>query len=293
MTVATHSDALDREDRLTEAVVASFDKAEDPRARQVIQSLVRHLHAFARDVELTMPEWEYAIGFLTRTGHMCDDKRQEFILLSDTLGFSMMVDAVNHRTTPGATETTVLGPFYVPPLGVSPAGADIASGTPGTRLYMTGRVLTTDGAPIADAWVDVWQSDDDGYYDVQKPGQEENLRARFVTDADGRFNFWSIVPTSYPIPHDGPVGAMLETMGRHPYRPAHIHFMVGKDGYETLVTHLFVSGDPYLESDAVFGVKPELIVDLADAETGLTNGGEQVGPHKRLDHTFGLKQAIS
>jgi hydroxyquinol 1,2-dioxygenase len=280
------------EQGLTDQVVASFSAGQDPRLRQIMQSLVRHLHAFALDVELTMDEWETAIGFLTKTGHMCDDKRQEFILLSDTLGLSMLVDAINHSSMHGATETTVLGPFYVPPLKESPPDSDISGGAHGTPLHMSGRVLTPDGAPIPEAWVDVWQADDDGYYDVQKPGQEENLRARFRTDTDGRFSFWSIVPTSYPIPTDGPVGQMLQAVGRHPYRPAHVHFMIGKDGYDTLVTHLFIAGDPYLQSDAVFGVKQQLVVDLSDADGGWTGVGERVGPHKRLAHTFGLRPSV-
>lgn len=274
---------------LTEQVVMSFANAPNPRLREVLQSLVRHLHAFALDVNLTMSEWELAIGFLTQTGHMCDDKRQEFILLSDTLGFSMLVDAINHVSMEGTTETTVLGPFYVPPLKELAHGSDIGAGAEGTPLFVSARVVTPDGKPIAGAWVDVWQADDDGYYDVQKPGQEENLRARFRTDADGRLSFWSIVPTSYPIPHDGPVGKMLEAAGRHPYRPAHIHFMIGKDGYDTLVTHLFIEGDQYLESDAVFGVKEQLIVHLTDASEGRTGEGGSSAPHKRISHTFGLK----
>jgi len=276
---------------ITDQVVASFDGAGNPRLRQIMQSLVRHLHDFARDVELSMEEWETAIGFLTQTGQMCDDKRQEFILLSDTLGLSMLVDAINHRSIEGATETTVLGPFYVPPLKEQPHDSDIAGGATGTPLYVTSRVVTPDGQPLADAWVDVWQSDDDGYYDVQKPGQEENLRARFKTDADGRFSFWSIVPTFYPIPSDGPVGKMLGAVGRHPYRPAHIHFMIGKEGYDTLVTHLFIKGDKYLESDAVFGVKPQLVVELEDGDAGWTGAGERHAGHKRLNHTFGLRPA--
>lgn len=278
---------------LTDQVVASFSGAENPRLRQIMQSLVRHLHAFALDVELSMEEWETAIAFLTRTGHMCDDKRQEFILLSDTLGLSMLVDAINHTSMQGATETTVLGPFYVPPLKELPPDSDISGGAHGTPLHVSGRVLTPEGAPLAEAWVDVWQADDDGYYDVQKPGQEENLRARFRTDADGRFSFWSIVPTSYPIPTDGPVGKMLQAVGRHPYRPAHVHFMIGKDGYDTLVTHLFIAGDQYLESDAVFGVKQQLVVDLSDANGGWTGAGERVASHKRLAHTFGLRPSVA
>nr|WP_072346891.1 dioxygenase [Devosia enhydra] len=274
---------------LTRQVVASFEAAPDPRLRQVMQSLVMHLHAFAEDVQLTMSEWEAAIGFLTQTGQKCDDKRQEFILLSDTLGLSMLVDAINHKTTGGVTETTVLGPFYVPPLAETPSGSDIAGDTEGTPLHVVAQVTSPDGAPVADAWVDVWQADDDGYYDVQKPGQTENLRARFRTDAEGRVSFWSIVPTSYPIPTDGPVGRMLGAVGRHPYRPAHVHFMIGKDGYETLVTHLFMAGDAYLHSDAVFGVKDELIVTPLDVAEGATEAGDRVGPHKRLDYVFGLR----
>ena len=273
---------------LTDQVVASFDQAQNPRLRQVMQSLVRHLHAFALDVELSMEEWETAIGFLTKTGQMCDDKRQEFILLSDTLGLSMLVDAINHRSVAGATETTVLGPFYVPPLQELPHDSDIAGGAEGTPLQVSSQVVSPDGKPLANAWVDIWQADDDGYYDVQKPGQEENLRARFRTDANGHFSFWSIIPTSYPIPTDGPVGKMLDAVGRHPYRPAHIHFMIGKEGYDTLVTHLFIEDDPYLESDAVFGVKPQLIVHLEDGDAGNARG-----PHKRLQHQFGLRPAAA
>lgn len=282
----------DSHSKLTEEVVASFAGAKDARLREIMQSLVRHLHAFATDVNLSMSEWEAAIGFLTQTGHITDDKRQEFILLSDTLGLSMLVDAINHRSIDGATETTVLGPFYVPPLKELPSESDIAGATEGTPMHVAARVVTPAGEPIADAWVDVWQADDDGYYDVQKPGQEENLRARFRTDADGRVSFWSIVPTSYPIPHDGPVGKMLDAVGRHPFRPAHIHFMIGKEGYDTLVTHLFIEGDEYLHSDAVFGVKDQLIVQLADVDGGWTGSGDRVGAHKALDHTFGLRPSL-
>lgn len=276
---------------LTEAVVRSFDAAPDPRLRQIMQSLIRHLHAFASDVQLTMAEWEYAIGFLTRTGQMCDDKRQEFILLSDTLGLSMLVDAINHRMPEGATETTVLGPFYVTGSTERPSGSDISGASEGIALHVSGRVTNAEGAPIVGAWVDVWQADDDGYYDVQKPGGEEELRARFRSNADGRFSFWTIVPTSYPIPTDGPVGQMLLATGRHPYRPAHIHFMIGHEGYETLVTHLFVADDPYLESDAVFGVKSSLIVHFKDRGAGETADGKTADrPWKSLEHRFGLKR---
>lgn len=283
----------ENDNELTEAVIASFADTADPRLRQIMGSLVRHLHAFASDVNLTMEEWEYAVGFLTRTGHMCDDRRQEFILLSDTLGMSMLVDAINHRMPDGATETTVLGPFYVPNITERPDGADIAGSAQGTPLYVTGRVTDASGTPIGDAWIDVWQADGDGYYDVQKPGDAECLRARFRSGAGGGFSFWTIVPTSYPIPADGPVGQMLVATGRHPYRPAHIHFMIGKDGYETLVTHLFIAGDPYIESDAVFGVKSSLVVHLADHQPGPAADGRTIsGAWKSLDHRFGLKRVL-
>ena len=253
-----------------------------------MQSLVRHAHDFVREVELTQDEWFAAIMFLTRTGQMSDDKRQEFILLSDTLGISMLVDAINHRQPAGATETTVLGPFYVQNPPVRPHGADITAGLHGTPLFVSGSVASPDGKSLAGAAVDVWQSDDDGFYDVQKPGDDPSLRARLITDAQGRFSFWTIAPKFYPIPHDGPVGDMLKATKRHPYRPAHIHFMIAHEGYDTLVTHLFVDGDPYLDSDAVFGVKQSLIVDLTD-ETGPAPGKPLTGGWKSLDHKFGLK----
>lgn len=278
------------EQAITESVVASFDNTPNARLKQIMQSLVRHVHGFVSDVEPTMAEWEYAIGFLTRAGHITDDKRQEFILLSDTLGISMLVDAINHRMPDGATETTVLGPFYVQNPPEFPHGADIAGTAQGTPMFFSGEVTAPDGKAIGGAWVDVWQSDDEGFYDVQKPGQDAELRARFHADVDGKFNFWSIVPTAYPIPADGPVGDMLSATGRHPYRPAHIHFMIGAPGYDTLVTHLFVEGDTYLESDAVFGVKDSLIVKLDEHPAGEAPGGRtEAGPWTSHFHRFGLR----
>ncbi len=266
---------------ITDAVIAQMEGTEDPRLKRVMTSLVKHLHHFVRDIDLTMDEWNYAIEFLTRTGHMCSDKRQEFILLSDTLGVSMLVDAINHRVPAGATETTVLGPFYVEAAPELEAGADVSGGVDGEPLSVDCTVTTSAGAPIAGATVDVWQADDDGYYDVQKPELDNaNLRARFRTDANGRFYFRTIVPRYYPIPDDGPVGDMLKATGRHPNRPAHIHFMIAAEGYETLITHLFAADSPYLDSDAVFGVKNSLIVEFtADAKE----------PGRRLEYQFGLK----
>jgi len=278
------------ENSITNAVVERFANTPDPRLKQIMQALVRHAHNFVREVELTQDEWLAAIMFLTRVGQISDDKRQEFILLSDTLGISMLVDAINHRMPEGTTETTVLGPFYVQNPPTKEAGADITGGEHGTPLFVSGRVHAPDGTPLAGAWIDVWQSDEDGYYDVQKEGDDPNLRARFIADAEGRFAFWSIVPKYYPIPYDGPVGDMLKASERHPYRPAHIHFMIGHEGYETLVTHLFIEGDPYLDSDAVFGVKQSLIVDPKPEAPGeAPYGRHQTGPWKSLEHDFGLK----
>jgi hydroxyquinol 1,2-dioxygenase len=204
---------------ITDAVLQRVRAAKDDRIRQVSEALVRHLHAFVREIEPTQAEWEAGIDFLTRTGQMCDDKRQEFILLSDTLGVSMLVDAVNHRTPQGATETTVLGPFYVQRAPEHPLGADISGTMEGAPLLVTGTASTADGKPLAGAIVDVWHSDNDGHYDVQQLDEIGDLamRARFRTDENGRFWFWSIKPAAYPIPHDGPVGKMLEAQGRHPW----------------------------------------------------------------------------
>lgn len=281
------------EGTITEEVVGRLAGCADPRIKQISTSLVRHLHAFVRDVELTQAEWAYAIDFLTRTGHMCTDTRQEFILLSDTLGVSMLVDAINHRFPDGATETTVLGPFYVENPPVKPSGTDISAGIPGVPLLVSGTVATTDGKPLAGAIVDIWHSDQDGYYDVQHLDDiagDHALRARFFTDAHGAFSFWTIKPAFYPIPHDGPVGQMLEAQGRHPYRPAHVHFMIAAPGFETLVTHVFVDGDPYLDSDAVFGVKDSLIRDFALQPAGTApDGREMSDPYHHLHYDFGLQ----
>lgn len=268
------------ETSITDAVLERLSAAPDPRMRLVSQALVRHLHAFVREVEPSFEEWQAAIGFLTRTGHMCDDKRQEFILLSDTLGVSMLVDAINHRLPEGVTPTTVLGPFYVENAPELPLGAEVAQSMKGERLHVSGEVRTAGGAPIAGAIVDIWHSDEDGFYDVQRPAEAAaSLRARFRTDEEGRFHFWTLLPTSYPVPDDGPVGDLLRATGRHPMRPAHVHFMIAAPGHETLVTHVFVAGDPYLDSDAVFGVKQKLIAEFARAPEG----------HRVLSYDFALK----
>jgi hydroxyquinol 1,2-dioxygenase len=253
------------EKTLTAEVLKRVGRAPDKRTRQIMQSLVKHLHAFVREVRPTQEEWFQGIQFLTKTGHMCDDRRQEFILMSDTLGVSMLVDFINYgKVKKGkmrATESTVLGPFFVEGAPEMPLGANIAQpGTPGEPCLVTGTVRDLKGKPVAGATIDVWEGGADGLYDVQKP-DGTNLRARFRSDAEGRFHFKCITPVSYPVPHDGPVGKMLVACGRHPMRPGHLHFVIEAPGCDKLVTHLFVKGDKYLDSDAVFGVKQSLIVN--------------------------------
>src|SRR5689334_16886309 len=239
------------EHTITQAVLDRFSETPNPRLKRIMGSLVRHLHDFVRDVEPSFEEWRYAIDYLTRTGQICTDTRQEFILLSDTLGISMLVDAINHRMPEGVTESTVLGPFHVADAPFQANGADISGGMQGKRLFVEGSVSAADGMPVAGALVDVWQADHEGLYDVQRPDLDAlTLRARFRTDANGRSHFWSIMPAAYPIPDDGPVGEMLAATARHPWRPAHVHFMISAEGYETLVTHVFAANSPYLDGDA-------------------------------------------
>lgn len=276
---------------ITAAVRARVGQANDPRIRQIGDALVRHLHDFVREIEPTQEEWSKAIGFLTDTGHMCDANRQEFILLSDALGVSMLVDALNHRLPGGATETTVLGPFYVQEPPEMALGANISPGLEGMPLLVTGSVGAADGSPLAGAAVDVWHSDGDGYYDVQQLDDDHGLamRARLRTAQDGAFHFWTIMPAAYPIPDDGPVGQMLAAQGRHPYRPAHVHFMIAAAAHEPLVTHVFVEGDTYLDSDVVFGVKDSLIRPFIEKPAGIAPDGTRIDrPYRHLHYDFVL-----
>jgi len=252
------------EENSAEVVISRMAAAQDERFKTVMSALIRHLHALVKEVEPTNAEWMAAINFLTRTGQICTDWRQEYILLSDVLGVSMLVDAINNRKPSGATETTVLGPFYVSDAPRRENGANICLDGKGQPLFVTGRVTDTAGRPIVHALLDVWQTNDDGYYDVQQKGvqPDTNLRGVFSTDAEGRYWFRSSKPRYYPIPDDGPVGDLLKMMGRHPNRPAHIHFIVGADGYQAVTTHIFTPDCPYLHSDAVFGVKESLIGDF-------------------------------
>ena len=281
------------ETELTAAVVDSFAKTPNPRLKFLLEELVKSLHDYVRKTDLTFDEWSYAIDFLTRTGQKCTPIRQEFILLSDVLGVSMLVDAVNHREREGATETTVLGPFYVGEHKLMPHGMDISSNLDGQRMFVSTRVTDLAGKPLAGVPVDVWHADDDGYYDSQKPTYETqgpSSRARFVTDDDGRLFFRTILPCSYPIPTDGPVGEMILQSRRHPMRPAHVHFLVNAPGYEPLITHVFIDGDKYIDSDVVFGVKHELIAKIEKRTDPVTPDGKPVtAPWHLMTYEFRMK----
>ncbi|AIJ21387.1 maleylacetate reductase and hydroxyquinol 1,2-dioxygenase domain-containing protein [Amycolatopsis methanolica] len=277
---------------LTRQVVASFDQTPDPRAKQLVTDLVRRLHHYVTANDVTQDEWQYAIDFLTRAGHITTDTRQEFVLLSDVLGVSSAVDLLTNSRTPDTTPSAVLGPFYVEGPPAAEHGSDISGGLPGTPMWADIRVTGPDGEPVPDAVVDVWQSNEDGYYDVQLPDLDGPvLRARFRSDADGRVRFWSILPKEYPIPEDGPVGQMLAATGRHPWRAPHVHFMIKAPGHQQLITQLFVRGGPYLDTssgrgDTVFGVKDSLVVDFVPRHGPAPDGRAVDGEWRLLEFTF-------
>ena len=251
-----------------EVVNARMGPGVDPRLREVMAVVVKHLHAAVKEIEPTHEEWLAAIRFLTDVGHTCTDWRQEFILLSDTLGVSMLVDAINHRRPSGATENTILGPFHVPDAPRYPHGADIRLDGKGEPMVVRGRVVDTGGNPVPGALIDVWQTNEDGFYDVQQKGVQPdwNLRGVFTTDEAGGYWFRSAKPRHYPIPDDGPVGRMLGSLGRHPNRAAHVHFIVTAPGYDPVITHIFTPDCRYLGEDAVFGVKESLVADFRKVE---------------------------
>jgi hydroxyquinol 1,2-dioxygenase len=253
---------------ITDAVLERQKNTPHPRLKEIMISLVQHLHDFAREVKLTEAEWTQGIEFLTRVGHITDDKRQEFILLSDVLGLSMLTVAMNNDKPAQCTEATVFGPFHVDGAPHFELGADISGGARGIPCVVRGTVRGLNGEPIAGASLDVWQSDEDGLYDVQHPHGAAQARGVLHSDAEGRYHFKSILAAPYAIPHDGPVGDLLKATGRHPWRPAHLHFMIEAPGYETLITHVFRSDDPYLDSDAVFGVRQSLIADWKRQDDG-------------------------
>ncbi|MCY1683671.1 dioxygenase family protein [Kocuria sp. SL71] len=277
------------EEDLIERVLASFAQTQDPRLKTVMESLTRHLHAFIRDVRLTEDEWNAAIEFLTAVGHITDDRRQEFVLLSDVLGASMQTIAVNNEAYENATEATVFGPFFVEDAPEIPIGGDITGGASGQPCWVEGTVTDTSGQPVPGARIEVWEADDDGFYDVQYTDGRVAGRAHLQADDEGRYSFWALTPTPYPIPHDGPVGQLLERVGRSPVRAAHLHFMVTAPQLRTLVTHIFVTGDPQLEiGDSVFGVKDSLIKDFVEQPAGTPGPdgrdlGDQTWARARFD----------
>ncbi|PTM93757.1 intradiol ring-cleavage dioxygenase [Streptomyces sp. VMFN-G11Ma] len=283
------TDATDAGDTtVTDEAVNSLAGAADPRLRELLSGLIRHLHAFARETRLTQEEWERAVAFLTATGQTCTDTRQEFILLSDVLGLSMLVETINGDRAPGATESTVLGPFHMTESPARELGANIDLVGGGEPCVVSGRVLSRDGTPLPGALLDVWQADGNGFYDVQRPDVQPpgNGRGLFTADAEGRFWFRTCVPSPYPIPTDGPVGALLRATGRHPYRPAHVHFIATAAGHTPVTTHIFVAGSDYLDSDAVFAVKPSLVQEFAETDDpALAQGFGVANPfrHARFD----------
>jgi len=248
------------EDTLTAAVMKRMDEAKDPRFKEVMKSAIKHLHAFAREVNLTEEEWFEGIKFLTAVGQKCDDKRQEFILLSDILGLSMMVVALNHKTAPGATEATVLGPFFAHGAKEYEYGGDLREGASmkGEDVWVSGTITSVDGKPIPNAVLDIWQAKADGIYDLQTGGEFE-LRGRVKANAKGEYAFKSYKPKFYSVPMDGPVGDLVRATGNHHMRPAHMHAIVSAPGYQQVITHVFVEGDPYIDHDAVWAVKHSLV----------------------------------
>lgn len=276
------------EERLIRNVLTSFEDCQDARLKELMQKLVVHLHAFVRDVRLTEEEWNTAISFLTEVGHITDDKRQEFILLSDVLGLSMQTINVNNEAYGNATEATVFGPFFVDDAPLIDNGGDIAGGAPGQPCWVEGTVKDTEGNPVSGARIEVWEADDEGFYDVQHTDGRVYGRAHLFSDSNGEYRFWGLTPTPYPIPHDGPVGRMLESTGRSPMRASHLHFMVTAANQRSLVTHIFVTGDELLKYDTVFGVKQSLIKDFAQQSAGAPTPdgrdlGEQAWAKARFD----------
>lgn len=261
---------------VTDEVIERLAGAPNPRTREVLQSLVSHLHAFARDVGLTEDEWWQGIRFLTRVGHTTTDQRQEFILLSDVLGLSMLTVGLNQPSDDAVTESTVFGPFFVEGSPEVPLGGDLAGGAPGPPCWVEGTVRDRRGDPVSGARIEVWEADAEGLYDVQRGDERTMGRGHLFTDDSGGYRFWSVLPSAYPIPDDGPVGDLLAASGRGPMRPAHVHFMISAPGYRTLVTHIFAAGDPHLDDDAVFGVKPSLITDFVDQPAGTGPDGAVV-----------------
>ncbi len=287
----THEKGFFTEENSVEVVTGRNKNAKDERLKQIMEVVTRKLHEAVKEIEPTQDEWMQAILFLTRTGQMCNEWRQEFILLSDVLGVSMLVDAINNRKPSGASESTVLGPFHVEGAPELEMGANICLDAKGEDMVIAGRILDTGGQPIKDAVIDVWQANDEGFYDVQQQGIQPdfNLRGVFRTGADGRYWFRAVKPKYYPIPDDGPVGKLLGALSRHPYRPAHLHYIIKAHGFETLTTHIFDPDDPYIQSDAVFGVKESLLAQFQHVEDSVrANELGFSGKFWQIEHDFVL-----
>ncbi|MGD9527468.1 dioxygenase [Pseudonocardia sp.] len=278
------------EDNITELAAARWGTARDPRLAEILTSLVRHLHDFAREVRLTEAEWIAAMGWLKATGHISDDKREEFILASDVLGLSMLVVQMNHQLDERATPATVLGPFHIDGSPELDFGGDMSDGVDGTPLYIHGTVRSLDGGPVPGAVLDVWQADGAGFYEAQLAVDEARLRAKYASRADGTYCVRTVAPMGYSIPMDGPVGDLIARTEISHFRPAHVHFLLDVPGYEPLITHLFQEGAQYLDSDVVFGTKQELVVAFAEREPGPTpDGGMSEVPWREARYDFVLQ----
>lgn len=281
------------EDTITDAVLNQLGAGTDPRLKEVLSALVRHVHEFVREVELTEAEWEAGIRFLTEAAAITDDKRNEFILLSDVLGVSILVDCLANKKPDGATDSSVLGPFYREDAPKFEGDASIQRGEGGDPVVLTGTVTDEDGQPIAGAVLDIWQTGPNGLYESQDPDQPDmNLRGKVITGADGRYRLNTVMPVSYSIPSDGPVGALLGAVGRHTYRPAHIHFKVSAPGHESVTTMLFAEDDPYLDSDVVYGVKSSLVVAFEPKDKA-ESADDPTPPFFAGRYDFGLKKAAA
>jgi hydroxyquinol 1,2-dioxygenase len=282
------------EQNLTDVVLDRWKNIPDPRLRQVMGSLIKHLHGFVRDIEPTEKEWATAIDFLTRIGKMCDDKRQEFILFSDVMGVSMLVDSMNHRLATGATPTTVEGPFHVANAPEVADGGDMAKGAPGIPCFVVGKVRDLDGKPVGGAALDLWQTDGEGFYEAQRDVTEPWMRGLYRTRPDGSYVIRTVAPIGYTIPMDGPVGELVKKTTISPMRPAHIHFCLESPGYHRVVTHLFQRGCPYIETDVVYGVKEPLIVDFVEKPAGVAPNGEKVDtPFYVINYDFVLQKSAA
>lgn len=283
------------EENSVEAVTGRNIGAQNPRLREVMEVITRKLHEAVKEIEPTDEEWMEAIQFLTQTGQTCDEYRQEFILLSDILGVSMLVDAIQSRRPSGATENTVLGPFHVGGAPELEMGTNICQDEKGEPMFVHGCICDLEGNPLKGARIDVWQANDEGFYDVQQRGIQPdfNLRGVFKTGADGRYWFKAIKPRFYPIPDDGPVGQLLGHLGRHPYRPAHFHYLITLDGYEKLTTHIFDPDDEYIHSDAVFGVKESLMAEFKKIEDPIRSKSHGFDTHfYDVEYDFVLVKSI-